>query len=406
MMRSIVCARVLRVQGREHEVAGLGRGQRGRDRLEVAHLAHEDHVGVLAKGCLQAEREALCVVADLALVDHALLVAVQELDRVLDREDVLLALLVDLVDHRRQRRGLAGSGRTRHEHEATRLLHHLVDHRRQPELVDRLDLGGDQAERRADRGALHVGVDPEAPERAARSTRSRPATPPRAACAGRSKGSSRRCRGCPWTSAAGSPRARATRRARAPSAARRRSGGGPTRSARPSSFRTLRNRFPCSLSLIGSHRGTRNSCHFLDRGDAHPELVDAVLLERAHALLDRDVADLVGGGPLDRELADLLRDTSSPRRARRGPCSRRSRSACSPWPGRPRRRGGCRSRAARPARIVTGSLQCVQSRRARRCETTQSSAEAVRKGSIPISVRRTSRSARRWCAASRARGGR
>jgi hypothetical protein len=30
-------------------VARLGRGQRGRDRLEVAHLAEEDHVGVLAE---------------------------------------------------------------------------------------------------------------------------------------------------------------------------------------------------------------------------------------------------------------------------------------------------------------------------------------------------------------------
>ena len=91
MMRSTVCARVLRVQRGEHEVAGLGRGQRGRDRLEVAHLADEDHVGVLAQRGLQAEREALRVGAELALVDDALLVLVQELDRVLDREDVLVA---------------------------------------------------------------------------------------------------------------------------------------------------------------------------------------------------------------------------------------------------------------------------------------------------------------------------
>ena len=83
--------RVLRVQGGEHEVAGLGRGQRGRDRLQVAHLADEDHVGVLAQGGLQRGREALRVGAQLALVDEALLVAVEELDRVLDGHDVLLA---------------------------------------------------------------------------------------------------------------------------------------------------------------------------------------------------------------------------------------------------------------------------------------------------------------------------
>ena len=46
--------RVLRVQGREDEVAGLGRRQRRRDRLEVAHLTDEDHVGVLAERGLRA----------------------------------------------------------------------------------------------------------------------------------------------------------------------------------------------------------------------------------------------------------------------------------------------------------------------------------------------------------------
>ena len=82
----------LGVQRGEDEVAGLSGGQRGRDRLEVAHLADEDHVGVLAQRGFERDREVGRVGADLALVDDALLCAVQELDRVLDREDVLLAL--------------------------------------------------------------------------------------------------------------------------------------------------------------------------------------------------------------------------------------------------------------------------------------------------------------------------
>ena len=45
--------RVLGVQRAEHEVAGLGRGQRRADRLEVAHFADEDHVGVLAQRGLE-----------------------------------------------------------------------------------------------------------------------------------------------------------------------------------------------------------------------------------------------------------------------------------------------------------------------------------------------------------------
>ncbi len=47
---------VLGVQGREDQVAGLGRGDRGLHRLEVAHLADEDHVWVLAQGRLERER--------------------------------------------------------------------------------------------------------------------------------------------------------------------------------------------------------------------------------------------------------------------------------------------------------------------------------------------------------------
>ncbi len=67
--------RRLRVQGREDEVAGLGRGQRGGDRLEVAHLADQDHVGVLAQRGPQPEREVRRVRADLTLVDDRAFVA-------------------------------------------------------------------------------------------------------------------------------------------------------------------------------------------------------------------------------------------------------------------------------------------------------------------------------------------
>ena len=50
--------RALRVQRAEHEVAGLGGGERGADRLEVAHLADEDHVRVLAERGAQGLAEA------------------------------------------------------------------------------------------------------------------------------------------------------------------------------------------------------------------------------------------------------------------------------------------------------------------------------------------------------------
>ena len=73
-------------------MAGLGGGERGLDRLAVAHLADEDDVGVLAHRGTQRDGEVVGVDADLALVDHRELVVVQDLDRVLDGDDVDLAV--------------------------------------------------------------------------------------------------------------------------------------------------------------------------------------------------------------------------------------------------------------------------------------------------------------------------
>ncbi len=53
--------------------------------------------------------------AHLALVDRRLLVLVVELDRVFDRDDVVVEVVVHVVDHRRQRGRLAGTGRARHQ---------------------------------------------------------------------------------------------------------------------------------------------------------------------------------------------------------------------------------------------------------------------------------------------------
>ena len=109
---------ILRVQGGEHQVAGLGGGQGDRDGLQVAELADEDHVRVLPQHVLERGAEAVGVRADLALVDQRLLVLVQELDRVLDGDDVVGAGAVDQVDERGERRRLAGTGRAGDEHEA------------------------------------------------------------------------------------------------------------------------------------------------------------------------------------------------------------------------------------------------------------------------------------------------
>ena len=89
--RLTVSARVDGVDRREHEVAGLRRAEGRVDGLLVAHLADEDHVGVLAQDAAQGLLEGAGVHAHLALVDDRLLVDVQELHRVLDRHDVTAA---------------------------------------------------------------------------------------------------------------------------------------------------------------------------------------------------------------------------------------------------------------------------------------------------------------------------
>ena len=107
--------------------------ERDLGRLLVAHLADEDHVGVLAQDRPQhaGERQAGLRV-DLDLVDARQLV----LDRVLDRDDVDLGAVV-LGEQRVERRALARPGRPRHEDHALRLgdgaLEHLLLLRRQAE---------------------------------------------------------------------------------------------------------------------------------------------------------------------------------------------------------------------------------------------------------------------------------
>ena len=116
------------------------------DGLLVAHLADQDHVGVLAQHAAQRALERGGVHADLALVDHRALVAVHELDRVLDRDDVLAAscelmwsiIAASVVDLPEPVVPVS-STIPRSSSASSR------DHRRQRELLDRADPVRDRA---------------------------------------------------------------------------------------------------------------------------------------------------------------------------------------------------------------------------------------------------------------------
>jgi len=149
------------VQGREDHVAGFGGEQRRFDGLAVAHFADQDHVRVLTQGAAQRVGEALGVDVDLALGDDALLVAVEELDGVLDGDDVVGLVLVDVVDHRGQRRRLAATGGPGDQNQAAGDQGDLLEHLGQIQLVECLDVGGDDAEDQRDRAPLLEDVHAE-----------------------------------------------------------------------------------------------------------------------------------------------------------------------------------------------------------------------------------------------------
>jgi hypothetical protein len=76
--------------------------------------------------------------------------------------DVIVPLGVDLVDHGRERGRLARTRRSGHQHQSARLIAKFADHRRQSQLVERLDFERDDAEDGRRRAALVETVRAEA----------------------------------------------------------------------------------------------------------------------------------------------------------------------------------------------------------------------------------------------------
>ena len=151
-----------RVQRAEHQVSRLRRLDGNRNGLEIPQLADQHDVRIFAQRRPQRVLERIGVRVHFALIDQALLVFVHELDRVLDRDDVILPRLVDVIDHRAERRRLPRSGRSGDQHQALVQLAQVQDERRQPELLGGEDLRRDDAEHRAPPLAIGEDVCPEA----------------------------------------------------------------------------------------------------------------------------------------------------------------------------------------------------------------------------------------------------
>jgi signal transduction histidine kinase len=136
------------VERGEDEQARLGRGQRHADGVEVPHLAHQQAVGVLPDGRLDALGEASHVLPQLALGEDRAVVGVHEFDRVLDRDDVIGESPVQAVEHRGERRGLAAPRRSRHEHQSALGRIEAGDRSGEVQLLGGGDPRGDEAKDR------------------------------------------------------------------------------------------------------------------------------------------------------------------------------------------------------------------------------------------------------------------
>ena len=138
--------RVVGVQRAEDEHAHRGAAEGELDGLELAHFTEEQDVGVVPHRALERGGERPGVLADLAVDDDGLLHRVDELDRVLDRDDVPAEVRVDVVDHRRERGRLAAAGGAGDDDEALVEVAELLQRLGELELVEGEDLGRDLPE--------------------------------------------------------------------------------------------------------------------------------------------------------------------------------------------------------------------------------------------------------------------
>ena len=104
--------RIFGVQCSEDQVpCGCGFDRQG-NRFEITHFSNEDNVRVFTQGTTQRRGERHRMQSHLSMIHDAPLTLVHELDGIFDRENVIFSILVGIVDHGSQGRGLTAAGWT------------------------------------------------------------------------------------------------------------------------------------------------------------------------------------------------------------------------------------------------------------------------------------------------------
>ena len=143
----------------KHEVAGLGRVQARLEGHTIAHFAHQDHVRVLANHVLESRLPIAYVQADLALVDHRLLIGEQIFDRILDGNDVDPLALIDEIEHGGNGGALPAPGHAGQNDHALVEVAELLDRSREAELLEGGNCGIHSPSNDAQVAALLKDVD-------------------------------------------------------------------------------------------------------------------------------------------------------------------------------------------------------------------------------------------------------
>ena len=137
----------------------LSRRDRNTDRLKVTHLTHQNHIRILTKRRPQGIGITLGVQPDLSLIDHSHLVLMQILDRILQRDDMGVSVIVYLIYDGCQRGGLTASGRTRHKDQPSLTLIQINDRFRHTQNLRGRNLCTHKTQRQCGGASLFVRID-------------------------------------------------------------------------------------------------------------------------------------------------------------------------------------------------------------------------------------------------------
>ena len=80
------------------------RGEGQAKGLKIAHVPYQNNIGIFPQRGSQRLRKPQCVAVHLALINQAALTVMNKLNRILDRQDMIHAAVVYVIDHCGKRR--------------------------------------------------------------------------------------------------------------------------------------------------------------------------------------------------------------------------------------------------------------------------------------------------------------